>query len=81
MLQVVGILLQFVWALRLAPFCRTSGGTAKIVVDVGGGTGTLLAAILAKHPSLHGILFDQEQVILTFSRQARSQPSLQHLKS
>jgi hypothetical protein len=29
------------------------------VVDVGGGNGTLLAAILAAHPSLHGMVFDQ----------------------
>jgi len=38
-------------------------GRAKTVVDVGGGTGTLLAAILAKHPTLNGILFDQEHVL------------------
>lgn len=29
------------------------------VVDVGGGNGTLLAAILTAHPSLHGTVFDQ----------------------
>jgi len=39
------------------------GGLAKTVVDVGGGTGTFLAAILIKHPSLFGTLFDQEQVV------------------
>jgi ubiquinone/menaquinone biosynthesis C-methylase UbiE len=43
---------------------RTRAGTAKVVVDVGGGTGTLLAAILAKHPSMRGILFDQAQANL-----------------
>lgn len=34
-----------------------------VLVDVGGGQGTLLAAILASNPSLRGILFDQPQVV------------------
>ncbi len=33
------------------------------VVDVGGGQGALLAAILTKHPSMRGVLFDQPQVV------------------
>ena len=33
------------------------------VVDVGGGQGALLAAILAKHPSARGVLFDQPHVV------------------
>jgi hypothetical protein len=33
------------------------------VVDVGGGRGALLAAILARHPHLHGVLFDQPDVV------------------
>ena len=33
-----------------------------VVVDVGGGNGTLLAAVLAEHPGLRGILFDQSHV-------------------
>jgi hypothetical protein len=33
------------------------------VVDVGGGQGALLAAILAKHPSARGVVFDQPQVV------------------
>jgi hypothetical protein len=33
------------------------------VVDVGGGRGQLLAAILERHPRLHGVLFDQPHVI------------------
>jgi SAM-dependent methyltransferase len=33
------------------------------VVDVGGGQGTLLAAILREHPSLMGVLFDQPDVV------------------
>jgi hypothetical protein len=32
------------------------------VVDVGGGHGTLIAAILAAHPAMRGILFDQPAV-------------------
>jgi ubiquinone/menaquinone biosynthesis C-methylase UbiE len=38
-------------------------GQFKTVVDVGGGNGTVLAAILRKHPGVHGILFDLEGVI------------------
>jgi hypothetical protein len=30
----------------------------KTVVDIGGGRGTLLAAILESHPRVHGVLFD-----------------------
>ena len=33
------------------------------VVDVGGGRGGLLAAVLAAYPDVHGVLFDQEQVV------------------
>lgn len=34
-----------------------------IVVDVGGGHGALLAAILARHPGARGVLFDQPHVV------------------
>ena len=34
-----------------------------VLADVGGGHGELLAAILAAHPSMRGILFDQPQVV------------------
>jgi SAM-dependent methyltransferase len=34
--------------------------TTKTVVDVGGGNGGLIASILAAHPGLRGVLFDQE---------------------
>ncbi len=37
-----------------------SSGT---IVDVGGGNGTLLAIVLAKHPQLRGVLFDQPHVL------------------
>ena len=33
------------------------------VVDVGGGRGTLLALVLAAHPTLNGVLFDQPEVV------------------
>jgi hypothetical protein len=33
------------------------------VVDVGGGTGAMLQAVLAAHPHLHGTLFDLPQVV------------------
>lgn len=36
---------------------------ASIIVDVGGGEGTLIAAILKTYPELHGILFDSPSVI------------------
>ena len=37
--------------------------TAKSVVDLGGGTGTLLTAILLAHPKLRGLLFDRADTI------------------
>lgn len=33
------------------------------VVDIGGGQGTLLAAILRRYPALHGVLYDQPEVM------------------
>jgi O-methyltransferase domain/Dimerisation domain len=38
-------------------------GRFGTVVDVGGGTGTLLASILEAHPATRGILLDQEHVV------------------
>lgn len=35
----------------------------EVLVDVGGGEGTLLAEILANNPALRGILFDQPRVV------------------
>ena len=37
-------------------------GQFETVVDVGGGQGGLLAAILTRYPSVRGVLFDQPQV-------------------
>src|SRR5262245_12450755 len=38
-------------------------GRLRRVVDVGGSQGHLLGAILARHPRLQGVLFDQAQVV------------------
>jgi SAM-dependent methyltransferase len=38
------------------------------VVDVGGGSGTLLAALLTLHPSVRGVLFDQPDVVANAER-------------
>jgi len=39
-------------------------GRHAVIADVGGGTGTLLAAILQAHPAVKGILAEQPQVLL-----------------
>lgn len=36
---------------------------AATVVDIGGGTGTLLSAILARNPSIWGVVFERPQVV------------------
>ena len=38
-------------------------GALATVADIGGGNGALLATILARHPHLQGILFDQPHVV------------------
>lgn len=38
-------------------------GAVETVADIGGGSGTLLAAVLAARPNLRGILFDQPTVV------------------
>lgn len=35
----------------------------EVIVDVGGGNGTLLASVLSAHPQLRGVLFDRPQAI------------------
>ena len=37
--------------------------TCKTVVDVGGGTGSVLAAILSQHAKVRGVLFDSPHVV------------------
>jgi hypothetical protein len=44
---------------------------AGLVVDVGGGNGALLAAILTAYPDVRGLLFDQEAVVATASEMLR----------
>jgi hypothetical protein len=38
-------------------------GRYGVVADIGGGTGAVLAEVLAAHPSVRGILFDQPHVV------------------
>lgn len=38
-------------------------GSARTIVDVGGGNGALLAQLLAARPGLHGVLFDRPEVV------------------
>ncbi len=38
-------------------------GAGDVVVDVAGGQGGLLAAVLHQHPGVRGVLFDQPQVV------------------
>src|SRR5262249_30567186 len=44
----------------------------KTVVDVGGGNGSLLAALLVRHPHLCGILFDRAHVVARPSQPLRA---------
>jgi hypothetical protein len=39
--------------------------SARVLVDVGGGRGALISAILNAHPGLHGVLFDLPRVVDT----------------
>jgi len=48
---------------RLEALVDIDWSTAKKVVDVGGGDGTLLLGLLERHPSLEGVLFDLPEVI------------------
>jgi hypothetical protein len=43
-------------------------GRYGTVADIGGGTGAVLAAVLAAHPSVRGILFDQPHVVAAADR-------------
>ena len=38
-------------------------GGVELLVDVGGGNGSMLATLLSRHPGLRGVLFDQPSVI------------------
>jgi hypothetical protein len=41
---------------------------ARLVADVGGGNGALLAAVLGRYPGVRGLLFDQEAVVAGATR-------------
>ena len=47
------------------PVCSlpTTSPRYGVIADIGGGTGAVLAAVLAAHPDSHGILFDQPHVV------------------
>lgn len=47
---------------------------AKTIVDVGGGNGTLLKAILLKNPAAQGVLFDMPKVIAAAQESLRETP-------
>src|SRR4030095_10473333 len=46
-----------------APLAASDSGRFRTVVDVGGGNGALLAAVLAANPDVEGVLFDQPHVV------------------
>jgi O-methyltransferase len=49
--------------MRAGPVVEWDWSGTRTVVDVGGGNGALLAALLARHPHLRGVLFDLPHVI------------------
>jgi hypothetical protein len=38
-------------------------GGINVLADIGGGNGSLISAVLARHPKMHGILFDLGHVV------------------
>jgi O-methyltransferase domain/Dimerisation domain len=53
------------WSTMVGPVLATAFdfGSAGTVADVGGGSGSLLAGVLSRQPSLRGIVFDQPAVV------------------
>jgi hypothetical protein len=53
------------WSTMVAPVLATAFdfGSVGTAADIGGGSGSLLAGVLAKHPTLRGIVFDQPAVV------------------
>lgn len=49
--------------LRLLPLLDRDWAGVRTVVDVGGGSGSLLARLLARHPHLEGMLLDRAHVV------------------
>lgn len=54
---------SFVPAVAAAVLAAYDFGRFDVIMDVGGGQGALLAAILARNPPQRGILFDQPMVV------------------
>jgi SAM-dependent methyltransferase len=54
------------WSSRAAgpPLEGYDFGPHKLVVDVGGGSGTLIASLLRANPTMRGILFDQASAVI-----------------
>jgi hypothetical protein len=59
--HLFGVANPFQYYAVVAAYDFSTSGT---LVDVGGGRGQLLAAILSAHPTLHAILFDQPHVVV-----------------
>ena len=55
-------------------------GETGLVVDVGGGDGTLLTGILARHPGLRGVLFDLPRAVADFDASAADQGAVSRLR-
>jgi len=51
------------WALAVGLEGAVDWSSVRTVVDVGGGTGTLLAGLLSRHEHLRGILFDRPETV------------------
>jgi hypothetical protein len=53
------------WSTIVAPALAVAFDFASVgtVADIGGGSGSLLAGVLAEHPGLRGIVFDQPAVV------------------
>ncbi|HLM92091.1 MAG TPA: methyltransferase [Thermoplasmata archaeon] len=54
------------WSARVAgePLRTYDLGSHQLLVDVGGGSGALIASVLRAHPGLRGVLFDQEAAVV-----------------
>jgi hypothetical protein len=51
------------WQGRLDRLERLEWRDGEVVVDVGGGNGSLLAALLERHPGLRGVVFDLPEAV------------------
>lgn len=48
--------------------------TTEVIVDIGGGNGTLLQGIITAYPHLQGFLFEQPNVVTTVEEQFATEP-------